>query len=253
MNKSAKELIQKLAGNGGPKVTRTTPKPAGGPFKWNMAEYPTAAKRDAARAASNAANGNDQLPGAPQKALDRAARMAKKESSMKNIIDDIIKGAEQNTFGRPVVIQTEISKEASELIQKIAAGSFGPKITNHPDYIAAKARVDSAKASAQEKHGPGPLVEGPGGKRDPKTFPHRWNAGAYKSKEHRDAVRNIGQVRFDIMKADRNKTSSWTPLDTAKTAGMLMALEEQGYSVKEASEYLGLTEEQIQHILQTVR
>ena len=154
MNKSAKELIQKLAGNGGPKVTRTTPKPAGGPFKWNMAEYPTAAKRDAARAASNAANGNDQLPGAPQKALDRAARMAKKESSMKNIIDDLIKGAQHNSFGRPVSVQ---------------------------------------------------------------------------------------------------QGSSPTPLDLAKFAGQLQALGEQGYSVKQAAEYLGLTERQVQDIVATVR
>jgi len=78
----------------------------------------------------------------------------KKNSSMKSIIDDIIKGAEQNTFGRPVNIQTN---------------------------------------------------------------------------------------------------TEWTHFDTAKTAGALQALGEQGYSVKQAAEYLGLTEAQIQHIVDQVR
>jgi len=76
----------------------------------------------------------------------------KKNASMKSIIDDIIKGAQENTFKRPVTIQT-----------------------------------------------------------------------------------------------------SWTPIDTAKFAGQLQALGEQGYSVKEAAEYLGLTEAQVQDILTTVR
>lgn len=79
----------------------------------------------------------------------------KKESSMKSIIDDIIKGAKDNSFGRPVHIQ--------------------------------------------------------------------------------------------------NDTRDWTPLAISKTAGMLMALEQQGYSVKQAAEYLGLTERQVQDIVATVR
>jgi hypothetical protein len=76
------------------------------------------------------------------------------KSSMKNIIADIIKGAEQNTFGRPVNIQTN---------------------------------------------------------------------------------------------------TEWTHFDTAKTAGALQALGERGYSVKQASEYLGLTEAQVQDILAAVK
>jgi len=78
-----------------------------------------------------------------------------KQSSMKNIIDDIIKGAKDNSFGRPVHIQ--------------------------------------------------------------------------------------------------NDTQDWTPLAISKTAGMLMALEQQGYSVKQAAEYLGLTVSQVQDIVATVR
>lgn len=89
------------------------------------------------------------------KEIDRRGRdMGSKTSGMRSIIDDIIKGAEQNTFGRPVSIQAD---------------------------------------------------------------------------------------------------TEWTHFDTAKTAGMLHALGEEGYSVKQASEYLGLTEAQIQHILVAVR
>lgn len=44
-----------------------------------------------------------------------------------------------------------------------------------------------------------------------------------------------------------------SPLDLAKFAGALTALSEQGYSVKAAAEYLGLTEKQVQHIIDTVR
>ena len=46
--------------------------------------------------------------------------------------------------------------------------------------------------------------------------------------------------------------TEWTPLDTAKTAGALQFLGEQGYSVKQAAEYLGLTENQVQFILKAV-
>lgn len=77
-----------------------------------------------------------------------------KQASMRNIIDDLIKGAQQNTFGRPVSVQTN---------------------------------------------------------------------------------------------------TDWTHLDTAKVAGMLQALGEQEYSVKEAAEYLGLTEGMVQCILEDVR
>lgn len=79
---------------------------------------------------------------------------AQKESSMRGIIDDIIKGAKDNSFGRPVSIQVD---------------------------------------------------------------------------------------------------SDFTPLDLAKTAGALQALSEQGYSVKQAAAYLGLTEKQVQDIVATVR
>lgn len=46
--------------------------------------------------------------------------------------------------------------------------------------------------------------------------------------------------------------TEFTPLDMAKVAGAVVALSEKGYSVKEASEYLGLTEKQIQDIVSTV-
>lgn len=77
-----------------------------------------------------------------------------KNSSMKGIIDDIIKGAEQNSFGRAVTIQAD---------------------------------------------------------------------------------------------------TEFSPLEVAKIAGALTALSEMNYSVKQAAEYLGLTEKQVQDIVATVR
>ena len=107
--------------------------------------------------------GSALVPGKKPSAQERkdvnAARLRddadgpNKTSSMRSIIDDIIKGAEQNTFGRPVNIQAD---------------------------------------------------------------------------------------------------TEFSPIDMAKVAGAVVALSEKGYSVKEASEYLGLTEKQVQDIVSTV-
>lgn len=81
------------------------------------------------------------------------------------------------------------------------------------------------------------------------------------AKEKKASMRNIID---DIIKGAKdnsfgrpvhiqNDTQDWTPLDIAKTAGALQALSEQGYSVKQAAEYLGLTEKQVQVIVTTVR
>ena len=84
-----------------------------------------------------------------------ACTAPKKTAAMRNIIDDIVKGAQDNTFGRPIAIQADVQ--------------------------------------------------------------------------------------------------DWTPLDTAKCAGMLQALAEQEYTLKEASEYLGLPEERLQQVIAAVR
>lgn len=47
--------------------------------------------------------------------------------------------------------------------------------------------------------------------------------------------------------------SEFTPLKVAEYTGRLTALSEFGYSVKQASEYLGLTEKQVQDIVASVR
>lgn len=102
-------------------------------------------------------NNLNKRPAAEQdRAVDAAAKTAPKmfkQSSMKNIIDDLIKGAENNTFGRPVNIQTQ---------------------------------------------------------------------------------------------------TDFSPIDMAKVAGAVVALSEKGYSVKQAAEYLGLTEKQVADIVSTV-
>lgn len=88
-----------------------------------------------------------------QKFKAPSAGESKKEGSMRAIIDDIIKGAEQNSFGRPVNVQTN---------------------------------------------------------------------------------------------------TEWTHLNTAKTAGALQLLAERGYSVKEAAEFLEVSEEVVQAVLAAV-
>ena len=156
MDKNAKELIQKLAGkNSRVQLQAAAQSQALGPRdpqkRW--AQFRQGA-RDAG--SGNIAGGKDPKFGKTlaEGAKSRLDEMGEKKSSMKNIIDDLIKGAQHNTFGRPVSIQQ---------------GS------------------------------------------DP------------------------------------------TPLDLAKFAGQLQALGEQGYSVKQAAEYLGLTERQVQDIVATVR
>jgi len=66
----------------------------------------------------------------------------------------------------------------------------------------------------------------------------------------------------DLIKGAENNTfgrpvniqtqTDFSPIDMAKVAGAVVALSQKGYSVKQASEYLGLTEQQIQHIVSTV-
>ena len=152
MNKNAKELIQKMAGI--PQGLRDLR--SGG----SMAQMPSSHQTYAAgrsnanlfgqRAAKSPAGADrsaDIEVGKGQKALVKAS------SDMRSIIDDLIKGAENNTFGRPVNIQTQ---------------------------------------------------------------------------------------------------TDFSPIDMAKVAGAVVALSEKGYSVKQAAEYLGLTEAQLQDIVSTV-
>jgi hypothetical protein len=81
------------------------------------------------------------------------------------------------------------------------------------------------------------------------------------SKEKKASMRNIID---DIIKGGEGqqlraagdhsgRLSGVDALEIAKTAGALQALSDQGYSVKQAAEYLGLTEKQVQVIVTTVR
>lgn len=148
MNKQALELIQKMAGTQPPK-----PKP---PMPQSKARDLVDGQRN--KTQETQVRVEKLMSSAPQYLQDRmkktsSAGVKKASSDMKSIIDDIIKGAEQNTFGRPVSIQVD---------------------------------------------------------------------------------------------------SEFSPIDMAKVAGAVVALSEKGYSVKEASEYLGLTEKQVQDIVSTV-
>jgi len=150
MDKAAKELIEKLASKRhGP--TMGSMKGLGEAWDSLKSHATAAGAGTAVGAAGGAAVGYHF---GKKKKNEDEDEDEEKTSSMKNIIDDLIKGAQHNTFGRPVSIQQ----------------GFDP-----------------------------------------------------------------------------------SPIDLAKFAGQLQALGEQGYSVKQAAEYLGLTERQVQDIVATVR
>lgn len=74
---------------------------------------------------------------------------------------------------------------------------------------------------------------------------------------------SMKQVIDDLIKGAQHNTfgrpvsvegqTDFGPLQIAKIAGALQALSEAEYSVKEAAEYLGLTEAQVQRVIETVR
>lgn len=141
MDKSAKELIAKLAGE-----TPPNPKPGQRPLPQSVVRDQVDVRKS--KLADIKKKVNASMASAPSYLRDRM-----KKSSMQDIIDDIIKGAEQNSFGRPVNVQTN---------------------------------------------------------------------------------------------------TEWTHLNTAKTAGALQLLAERGYSVKEAAEFLEVSEEVVQAVLAAV-
>ena len=166
MNKAAYELIQKIAVmankpssymTGSEKIKQVSKEKLTPTAKRTPPKTPadvTYPKRDGYSPRSNTSVSNfAKVETLPEKTREWDYQLNKNSSDMRSIIDDIIKGAEQNTFGRPVNIQAD---------------------------------------------------------------------------------------------------TEFTPIDMAKVAGAVVALSEKGYSVKEASEYLGLTEKQIQDIVSTV-
>lgn len=125
MDKNAKELIQKMAGiPQGLKDLRS----GGGMAHMPPSHQTYAAGRSNAnlfgqRAAKTPAGPDrsaDIEVGKGQKAQVKSSSDVKKTSSMKNIIADIIKGAEQNTFGRPVTIQADVTDWSPIDMAKVA-------------------------------------------------------------------------------------------------------------------------------------
>lgn len=155
LDKNAKELIEKLAGSSPDIKSRLKPLLEGAKKTVNQGGTAVAKKMREFDGTHAAVFGAGALAGG---VVGRSSADTKedreKKSSMKNLIDDIIKGAEQNSFGRPVRIQ--------------------------------------------------------------------------------------------------NATQDWTHLDTAKTAGALQLLAEQGYSVKEAAEFLDVSEELVRAVIAAV-
>lgn len=157
MDKSAKELIRQMVEE--PKEAGLKNKVMGalaagslaagapGAFKANLQQT-----RDHGTTSIRAEKGS-VAEKVKQKFKAPSVGESKKEGSMRSIIDDIIKGAEQNSFGRPISVQTN---------------------------------------------------------------------------------------------------TEWTHLDTAKTAGALQLLAEQSYSVKEAAEFLDVSEEVVRAVLAAV-
>jgi hypothetical protein len=255
MDKAAKELIEKMAVTSDWVAKKLGPSSPGGGLAATKAKGGFSAENRIAGGLANAEGRADRVDGRhfqrgtptkfnlpTQRVRKDAAGTArdmyrtelesrKKESTMKNIIDDIIKGAEQNTFGRPVRIETNLDKAASELIQKMAAPSA---LSDQKHIFVGLQRM----AGVPRKYTDGKLSLNPTKDKDAIAAKGKFNQWA------RGAAREA---------APEKKEGSWTPLDIAKTAGALVALEEQGYSVKQAAEYLGLTEAQVQDIVATVR
>lgn len=94
------------------------------------------------------------------------------------------------------------------------------------------------------------------------------NTALQQSKDNKKALlgsktSSMRQYIDDFIEGGRNNSfgrpinvetnTEWTHIDTAKTAGTLRLLSEAGYSVKQAAEYLGWTEAQVQYIISVTR
>lgn len=153
MDKNAKELIEKIAKHGGANARLIAQHAKRSISRFGEDAKDAVKKHGPTAAAGATLFGAGAVTGHAVSKRKDEKKDEEKKASMQTIIDDLIKGAQQNTFGRPVSIQQ----------------GFDP-----------------------------------------------------------------------------------SPLDLAKFAGMLQALGEQGYSVKEAAEYLNLTEAQVQDIVSKV-
>ena len=129
-----------------------------------------------------------------------------------------------------------MDKRAAELIQKMAGiPKEMPPDTVEARHILAKMTKPEATAATTRLSKPG---------------------GGSKTSSLRSYI-------DDIIKGAQDNTygrpmaiqtnTEWTHFDTAKTAGVLQYLGEQGCSVKEAAEYLGGTEAFVRGILAQVR
>lgn len=163
-----------------------------------------------------------------------------------------------------------LDKNAAELIQKLAAGET--QLRQHMYHSALKdlgqpMRKGPARQSVLDEHAKTFNVPAapPRPERDrslAKTKRYLGPPGT-DPRELRNKQSSMQTIIDDIIKGAEQNTfgrpvniqvnSDFTPLDIAKTAGALQALSEQGYSVKQAAEYLGLTERQIQDIVALVR
>ena len=235
MDKSAKELIEKMA-----------------KYRFNRAVFATEEARDKARRAN--------MPGFVLPALAAAGVGAAGAAGY-----GAYRGAKalhHKLTGKKHAPEHEKEEEKKEaqlaLIEKIAKKGFKPsgiKPENHPMHFPVQLAKGLAGAGAAT------LVAGGLAKKIHSHLRAKNKDEPMEEDEKKES--SMKNIIDDLIKGAQHNTfgrpvsvqtnTSWTHLDTAKTAGMLQALSEQGYSVKEASEYLGLTEAQIQYIVGAVR
>ena len=146
--------------------------------------------------------------------------------------------------------ESPISRQTA-LIHKLATARPAPVSAGKHDFLADKKIRAPGRAPPAQLTAPDVLTDkkkvrapGEGPTLEPKT------AGMRSIID--DIIKGASQNSFGRPVSIQADTE-WTHLDTAKTAGVLQALGERGYSVKQASAYLGLTEAKIQSILATVR
>ncbi len=144
-----------------------------------------------------------------------------------------------------------MNKNAKDLIYKLATARPTPAAASKPDFLQDQKKVRTPGRSPVQLAGPDIFKDkkkvrtpGEGPAIEPKTAGMRAIID--------DIIKGAEQNTFG-RPVNIQADTEWTPLDTAKTAGVLQALGELGYSVKQASAYLGLTETKIQAILAAVR
>jgi hypothetical protein len=138
-----------------------------------------------------------------------------------------------------------MNKSAKELIEKMASKNLNPYMKGHNRGLVAGAAGGLVTGGAA-----GYLL---GSKKENKDD---------KKKEESEKKSSMRDFIDDFIKGATHNTfgrpvniqtqTDFSPIDMAKVAGVVVAFSQKGYSVKEASEYLGLPVSQVESIVATV-